>query len=68
MPKTIVLDSRLKLACLNSYSSMNCNRFIFSRKEDFVWFTREAKIGTVADLRRFISEDKSGSGPSRKKG
>lgn len=59
MPKIIKLDSRLKLAYLNSYSSMNCNRFIFSRKEDFVWYTREEKVGTVSDFRRFIFERKS---------
>ncbi|MFS0722269.1 DUF4238 domain-containing protein [Paenibacillus sp. 1P07SE] len=58
MPNKIVLDSRLNLAILNSYSSMNCSRFIFSRKEDFVWYTNEDKIGTLADFRRAILKEK----------
>ncbi|MBB6691048.1 DUF4238 domain-containing protein [Cohnella xylanilytica] len=61
MPKRIVLKSRLHLAYLNSYSSMNCERFIFSRKEDFVWFSRENKVADVSDFRRIIAEDRNRS-------
>lgn len=59
MPQNVILKTRLNLAYLNSFSSMYCNRFIFSRKEDFFWYTREEKIGTVTDFRRYIRKDKS---------
>jgi len=52
MPRTIMLDSQLNLACLNSYSIIDCSRLIFSCTEDFLWYTQEEKIGTIADLRR----------------
>jgi len=55
MPSTIKLDDQLTLAKLNSYSCMNCKRFIYSRNKDFIWYTRDGKIGTVDDLKRFIN-------------
>jgi hypothetical protein len=57
MPKFITLTSRMALAVMNTWSSEQ-SRFIFSRKEDFVWYSREERIATIADFKRMIDEDR----------
>ncbi|MEF3304257.1 DUF4238 domain-containing protein [Paenibacillus sp. GYB003] len=57
LPEVITLTSRLMLAILNSWSSEQ-SRFIYSRKEDFVWYSREEKIANMADFRRLIAENR----------
>ncbi|TJY42677.1 hypothetical protein E5161_07450 [Cohnella pontilimi] len=57
MPRKFELSRRLDLAWLNTCTTRG-TRFIYSSKENFVWYSREKRISDVADFKRLITEDR----------
>jgi hypothetical protein len=56
-PPSRIVPSRKALATINSNTGRYSERFIFSRKKDFFWFTKDNRIGNVDDFKRFIKEE-----------
>ncbi|MBO3283971.1 DUF4238 domain-containing protein [Paenibacillus sp. FSL M8-0228] len=56
-PASGIIPSRRTLAILNSYTGMFCDRFIFSRKNDFFWYTAKNKIGNIRDFKQIVKEE-----------
>lgn len=56
IPEFIIISSKENLAILNSYTGLHSERFIFSRENDFLWYTRDHIIGNVALFKQMISE------------
>jgi hypothetical protein len=53
-PPSAILASRKTLASINSNTGRHSQRFIFSRKNDFFWYTKDNRIGNVDEYKRFI--------------
>jgi len=56
IPPKVVISSKRNLAILNSHTGMYSDRFIYSRKNDFLWFKRDNSVGNVDDFKRYILE------------
>lgn len=56
LPPYVVVSSERDLAIFNSYTGMYSDRFIYSRKNDFLWFKRNKRVGNVADFKRLIQD------------
>lgn len=56
LPPCIVISSKRNLAILNSNTGMYADQFVYSRKNDFLWFKQDNSVGNVADFKRLILE------------
>jgi hypothetical protein len=53
-PSSGKVPNKKLLATLNSFTGIGAKRFIFSRKKDFYWLTKEGKVANVEDFKRMI--------------
>ncbi|MGM1022997.1 MAG: DUF4238 domain-containing protein [Bacillota bacterium] len=51
LPERITVPSLRQLAILNSFTGINSKRYVFSRKENFYWFTSEGKVADTNDFK-----------------
>jgi hypothetical protein len=56
LPKNFTVLSQRSLAILNSFTGINSMRYLYSRKNDFVWFTKDEKVGTITDFKKIVKK------------
>jgi hypothetical protein len=53
-PPSGVVPNKRNLAILNSFTGIESSRFIYSRKNDFYWYTKDGQVANVEDFKRLI--------------
>jgi hypothetical protein len=56
-PPSGVVPNKRNLAILNSITGIESSRFIYSRKNDFYWYTKDGQVANVEDFKRKIQEN-----------
>lgn len=50
----LIVSSKRNLAILNSYTGLHSDRFVFSKENDFLWYTQEGNVGNISDFKKLI--------------